>query len=146
MKCPVCKIDMIVVEYKKIELDYCTKCFGVWFDSGELELMLHGLLGEKAFLSQLLTGHKVESGEKKRKCPICGKKMDKAIACKEPQVLIDACPRGEGLWFDGGEVEQLVKQACAASGEAEQDAISFLADALHASVDSPRINTRNTSS
>jgi Zn-finger nucleic acid-binding protein len=24
-------------------------------------------------------------------------------------VLVDACKRGDGLWFDGGEVDQLVK-------------------------------------
>ena len=47
MKCPVCRIDMIVVEHKKIELDYCVKCSGVWFDSGELELLLDTIKGEE---------------------------------------------------------------------------------------------------
>jgi len=40
MICPACKNDMIVVEHEDIELDYCTNCNGVWFDSGELELLL----------------------------------------------------------------------------------------------------------
>ena len=40
MICPVCKKDMFVVEYKQIELDYCHTCKGVWFDAGELELLL----------------------------------------------------------------------------------------------------------
>ena len=40
MVCPVCRKAMIVVEYHQIELDYCTSCHGVWFDSGELELLL----------------------------------------------------------------------------------------------------------
>ena len=39
MKCPIDKSDMIVVEHEKIELDYCLRCSGVWFDSGELELL-----------------------------------------------------------------------------------------------------------
>jgi len=53
MICPVCKCDMIVVEYHNIELDYCTTCKGVWFDSGELELLLesHGLEEAKLFES-----------------------------------------------------------------------------------------------
>ncbi len=40
MICPACKNDMIVVEYQRIELDFCPHCRGVWFDCGELELML----------------------------------------------------------------------------------------------------------
>ncbi len=135
MKCPVCKIDMIVVEYKKIELDYCTNCTGAWFDSGEMELLLQGLSGGKAALSQLLTPSETEPSEKKRKCPICGRKMDKTFAGKEPRVLIDACPRGEGLWFGGGELEQVVKQLSKPSGKAEShEVISFLGEAFQASI------------
>lgn len=134
MKCPVCKIAMIVVEYKKIELDYCTNCSGVWFDSGELELLLHGLFGVGTTPSQLLTPPEAKPSEKKRKCPICGRKMDKSLAGKEPKVLIDACPRGEGLWFDGGEVEHLVKQMSEMPGKAgSQDVLSFLGDVFKAS-------------
>jgi Zn-finger nucleic acid-binding protein len=40
MICPVCDRDMTVVEYKGIELDYCTGCQGIWFDAGELGLLL----------------------------------------------------------------------------------------------------------
>ena len=36
MNCPVDKSPMLVVEHKKIELDYCPSCHGVWFDGGEL--------------------------------------------------------------------------------------------------------------
>ena len=43
MICPICKNDMIVVEHNKIELDYCLNCHGVWFDSGELELLLKSM-------------------------------------------------------------------------------------------------------
>jgi len=39
MICPVCKSDMIDVEYHQIELDYCTNCHGVWFDAEELGLL-----------------------------------------------------------------------------------------------------------
>jgi Zn-finger nucleic acid-binding protein len=34
---------MIIVEHERIELDYCTKCLGVWFDAGELALLLESL-------------------------------------------------------------------------------------------------------
>jgi len=108
--CPVCNIDMIVVEHQKIELDYCTKCHGVWFDSGELELLLKTMKAEKDIQVHLLALSETQTTEEKRKCPICRRKMRKVLIGEEPKVLIDACPQQEGLWFDGGEVEQLIEQ------------------------------------
>jgi Zn-finger nucleic acid-binding protein len=110
MICPVCKDAMIVVEYRNIELDYCHSCKGVWFDSGELELLLksQGVKEHKAFLNGALDSREAVSSEKKRKCPICGSKMKKTRIGEQPQILIDMCRDKHGLWFDGGEVAQLI--------------------------------------
>jgi len=112
MKCPVCSELMIVVEHEHVELDYCTNCLGVWFDVGELELLLETMQLEGVGLSldDIFTSPEAKSSEKKRKCPICGKKMKKATVGHEPEVLIDACLQADGLWFDGGEVGQLITQ------------------------------------
>jgi Zn-finger nucleic acid-binding protein len=63
MICPVCKNDMIVVEYRDIELDYCSNCKGVWFDSGELELLLksQGFEEPKAFFDDMLNSPEAAS-------------------------------------------------------------------------------------
>jgi hypothetical protein len=37
MKCPKCGMDLIEVDYKKIKVDKCSHCQGVWLDAGELE-------------------------------------------------------------------------------------------------------------
>ena len=137
MICPVCKSDMIVVEHKNIELDYCTECQGVWFDSGELELLLESMNIESTgmFLSDILNSAEARSSEKKRKCPICGRKMKKTIIGKEPEILIDVCQQGDGLWFDGGELGQLIKQlATKPSGKADsqQQVITFLGEVFQA--------------
>ncbi len=111
MICPACKDDMMVVEYHNIELDYCNTCKGVWFDSGELELLLKSYELEEptAFFDNILRSQEALSSEKKRKCPICGRKMKKAVIGGEPEILIDVCSDNHGLWFDGGEVAQLLK-------------------------------------
>jgi hypothetical protein len=110
MICPACKNPMIVVEYQKTELDFCANCHGVWFDAGELELLLEktGSGGEITYLHSLLQSKEATTTEKKRRCPICRRNMKKVNAGNGRGVLIDACGRGDGIWFDGGEVDQVV--------------------------------------
>jgi Zn-finger nucleic acid-binding protein len=118
MICPACKSDMIVVEHSKIELDYCTSCHGVWFDSGELELLLEpaGLGDLEPLLANLAGSTEAGPGEKKRKCPICLKKMNKIAIGQEPEILLDICRQGDGLWFDGGELNLLVGRLAGKAG------------------------------
>jgi len=127
---------MIVVEYNKIELDYCTSCRGVWFDSGELELLLRSVSLEDTHqvLSGILSSPEAVTTEKKRKCPICKQKMKKATIGDEPGILIDACRREDGLWFDSGEVAHLVKHLAATQGKQDsyKQIISFLGDVFQA--------------
>jgi Zn-finger nucleic acid-binding protein len=102
---------MIVVEYHSIELDYCDSCKGVWFDSGELELLLksQGLEEPTTFFAGILNSQEAASSEKKRNCPTCGRKMKKTTIGGQPEILIDVCRDKHGLWFDGGEVTQLIR-------------------------------------
>jgi Zn-finger nucleic acid-binding protein len=111
MICPTCKHPMLVVEYQKIELDHCGNCQGVWFDAGELELMLGSVgIGEtKSILNTLLQSPQVTTNEKKRKCPICRRTMKKVYISSTDHVIIDTCSREDGVWFDGGEVDHLIK-------------------------------------
>jgi uncharacterized protein len=134
MRCPIEKSDMIVVEHQNIELDYCLKCRGVWFDSGELDLLVAVLKSEGADLSrqELLSPQTATVSEAKRKCPICGHKMNKVWIGKEPKVLIDSCPQGDGLWFDGGELHQVLCQLEPANKSGSKDIISFLGDTFKA--------------
>lgn len=111
MICPTCKNPMFVVEYKKVELDYCGNCHGVWFDAGELDILLEAVKvdGSRRVLDDLLKADEPGTKEKKRKCPICRRGMRKVNIAGASQVLIDTCVKGDGLWFDGGEVDHLIK-------------------------------------
>jgi len=110
--CPVCKEPMIIVEHERIELDYCTTCLGVWFDAGELSLLLESMdleVGELN-IADIMTLPEKGVSEKKRRCPACRRKMKKAAIGHDPEVVIDVCPSGEGIWFDGGELGQVITQ------------------------------------
>ena len=136
MICPACKNEMIVVEYHQIELDYCTNCKGVWFDNVELDLLLKTLgLGKPELLLENILRHpEVQSDDKKRKCPICGKTMRLINVGDKTDVIIDICPAGDGLWFDNEEVVEMIKHLAEQHrGETEEQRVfDFLGEVFQA--------------
>jgi Zn-finger nucleic acid-binding protein len=109
MDCPVCKDSaMIVLELDEVEVDYCTECEGIWLDAGELELLLGGAARAKSLIQSF---QEAKTDEKKRKCPICLRKMDKVHVgdAAGKQELIDRCGHHHGLWFDRGELQNVLK-------------------------------------
>ena len=108
MDCPLCKEPMIVLELNEVEIDHCLACGGIWLDAGELELLLEGT-EEK---DKLLSSFEVDksSKEKRRKCPICLRRMEKILCGTQKRVRIDRCRKNDGLWFDRGELHDIVKE------------------------------------
>ncbi|OGO07871.1 MAG: hypothetical protein A2Y92_00970 [Chloroflexi bacterium RBG_13_57_8] len=135
MLCPVCHKVMIIVEHHQIELDYCPQCEGVWFDASELELFLEAAALKDADISPeaLLKLPEVKDTPHVRKCPVCRQKM-RDVAISEPPIIIDVCRRGQGLWFDGGEVHRLLTQMAARvpGDDAAQRVLDFLGDTFKA--------------
>jgi Zn-finger nucleic acid-binding protein len=128
---------MIVFEYQDIELDYCVNCHGAWFDHGELELLLKSanLECSQLHLDEAVNLPEAKTAERKRKCPICNSKMRKSGIVPGADVLIDVCRRGHGLWLDGGEINQLIRQIAAVpmgTDDAQNKVFSFIVDMFHA--------------
>ncbi len=110
MDCPVCKNAMITMELSDAEVDYCTICQGVWLDAGELEILLNDQGKAKALIDSF--SKDISSVENPRVCPICDKKMEKIIVGHDkPALLIDRCANGDGLWFDRGELSDIIARA-----------------------------------
>jgi Zn-finger nucleic acid-binding protein len=110
MDCPDCKNAMITLELEGVEIDYCTNCGGIWLDAGELEF----LLNDPGKAKILLDSFRIDSTstERLKKCPICDKKMQKiVVGSSKPVLLIDKCRRGDGLWFDKGELQDIFARA-----------------------------------
>jgi Zn-finger nucleic acid-binding protein len=106
LRCPVCTEAMIVLEIEGIEIDHCTSCGGIWLDSGELELLLEGASNKDTLMASLT--QQTGGREEERRCPICSKKLDKVLYGAEGKVMLDMCPRNDGLWFDGGELHDVL--------------------------------------
>ena len=127
MDCPVCKTAMVVLELDEVEIDYCPTCAGIWLDAGELEL----LLGAKEQAASLWDSFRrcSDSGEVLRRCPLCRRKMEKIRTGADASApLIDKCPRNEGLWFDAGELAEVVK----CSGlDPQHKIVNFLRDMFY---------------
>ncbi len=132
MICPVCRKDALIVEYQNIELDYCPVCHGVWFDAGELELLMEsaGLKDYRRYLDGIVRAPEAASSEKKHKCPVCRHKMKKTYIDTDKKILIDICHVGDGIWFDGGEIQSLVKAKVEQSPDksASQGVLAFIGD------------------
>lgn len=108
MNCPVCKTPMIVFELDEVETDYCTECKGIWLDAGELEILLEDAEETKRLLASFTSA---KTNESLRPCPICRKSMQKAlIGHGDKAVLIDRCHKAHGLWFDRGELVEVLEQ------------------------------------
>jgi uncharacterized protein len=54
-RCPKCGASLIEMHYKGIEIDKCSRCQGIWLDSGELERMLPEEQGLMRTLKRIFT-------------------------------------------------------------------------------------------
>jgi len=49
MMCPVCaNVELKMTERQGVEVDYCSKCRGVWLDRGELDKIIELSAGQRS--------------------------------------------------------------------------------------------------
>ena len=129
MRCPVCKLDQVIVEYGGVELDVCLDGHGIWFDADEIQLLFEaaGVPDQLHDLESRFT--ELPRGEHGpvRRCPRCSGKMRHVQAPGDPEpVVLDRCARGHGVWFDEGELEQVLRARLEEGDPALLRVMSFL--------------------
>ena len=105
--CPKCREPLVVFELEGVEIDHCLSCGGTWLDEGELELITELAGVAPGPLSAAL---RAAPGGKhgNRRCPRCRRKL-LLIHVGEPKPIeLDRCKLGHGLWFDRGELSELI--------------------------------------
>lgn len=96
---------MVVLELEAVEIDYCFSCNGIWLDAGELGQLLNDSPQEDALLKTIKPAI---TNERPYLCPICHHKMKKITVGDNQEVMIDQCKKNHGLWFDKGELHQVI--------------------------------------
>ena len=56
---------------------------------------------------------------------LCGLPADGSVAGQDKKILIDECPKKDGLWFDLGELEEIIRMG---SLDKENKVLNLLKD------------------
>jgi Zn-finger nucleic acid-binding protein len=109
-----------------IEIDECPACKGTFLDQGELERIQAAVEKDhRSELAQPVDSVREEMAAERAEelpliaCPKCGESMERRRYGLGSQTVIDACPHGDGLWLDRGELEELERFYERSQGELE---------------------------
>jgi len=101
-----------------VDVEHCDNCSGIWFDKGKLERIRR--LGGRNAIRALSLEHVdlTQDGrrdwqliwydEQQGECPRCFEVMSRRESDEQPELYLDHCEVCGGVWFDGGEVEDLL--------------------------------------
>ncbi len=115
MHCPRDTSELQAKIYEgNVEVDQCPQCAGMFLDKGELETIQATIEKDHrraAVESIESVGDPVEVAENDVRGPVdcvrCSTRMERRRYGFGSQTVIDECPKGCGLWLDGGEIQEL---------------------------------------
>jgi Zn-finger nucleic acid-binding protein len=102
LQCPKCQGSLEAVVYSEVEVDRCTNCKGLWFDSMEAQTLKKIQGSESIDTGDAATGSKFDKIGNIN-CPKCHTQMTKMVDLKQPHIRYEKCPSCYGIWFDAGE-------------------------------------------
>ena len=109
MNCPNDNEKLEKVLFHNVEVDYCPKCMGIWFDKDELRLAKDDKDKNLNWLDVDLWRDKskfsVSVGNKH--CPVCRVGL-RQVRYDEAKTKVDFCKMCQGIWLDRGEFKQII--------------------------------------
>lgn len=120
--CPDCNIPLNTINFLsinsdkngKFEIERCDKCYGLFFDPGEIEELLEksvsGVfqINQKQMRSINRDRYQKESNIRYRKCPVCRSYMQRSNYAHRSGVVVDRCYQ-HGIWLNNGEITHLME-------------------------------------
>ena len=110
MRCPQCNAKLDQALLANVEVDYCPKCYGMWFEEEELRWAKDERDRDLRWLDIDLwkdEGHfRISPSEKL--CPIDRMPLYET-RYGDSSIKVDVCNVCRGIWLDRGEFKEIVK-------------------------------------
>ncbi len=115
MNCPVCHKSLNQVREVFVPYQLCPECLGIWVDAKMLVTLAVRRAVEEGIKPDKRLDLKPRAIEadpqpgRLRLCPGCGLAMKRFNYAYDSNIYLDRCPACDGLWLDGGEIEQIAR-------------------------------------
>jgi len=110
MLCPICKIELEKAIFYGVEVDYCPRCLGVWFEEDELRLAKDEKDKNLNWLDIDIwkdpSKFKINKGI--RMCPSCRVPLYE-VYYGDSGIIVDVCNLCKGVWLDRGEFKKIIE-------------------------------------
>jgi len=106
-KCPRCKVDLKQKEYKKVMVDECPKCGGIWFDRDELRKAKDNTSDNLRWLDYEPFTSNNSTANTNLVCPACKHLLNETTYDKS-KVKINPCLNCKGTWLDKNEIDKIL--------------------------------------
>ena len=87
---------------QEVTVDVCPKCHGMWLNHGDLKVLLHGPVSERAHPRALSGADRTEL-----RCPDCNLWLFRREFTPGSGVMIEQCSRCAGIFLDAGGLGRL---------------------------------------
>jgi Zn-finger nucleic acid-binding protein len=116
MACPQCETPLAAIEFDtepKLRIERCKSCHGMFFNPGELEVVLeartHPLVWlDEEQLNQIEEDFQGPREVVYRKCPTCAERMTHVNFGRRSGVILDRCGQ-HGYWMEGSRLRRLAE-------------------------------------
>ncbi len=105
MKCPKCGSETEIVKFDEIQVDRCTECKGIWFDSRERDALL-GKDGSESIDTGDVSIGRTLNEKHDIVCPRCMVFMSTVVDTEHGHLTYEKCPSCEGIYLDAGEFKE----------------------------------------
>lgn len=115
--CPECNEHLQTIDLNlngPFLIERCEKCFGLFFDPEEIEILLESSVSNIFHINRKLLRNinkdRYQNHKKIRyiKCPVCLILMNRVNFGHRSGVIIDQCKK-HGIWLDSGEITHLME-------------------------------------
>ncbi|MCD6233086.1 zf-TFIIB domain-containing protein [bacterium] len=109
MVCPLCKTELKKAIFYGVEVDYCPKCLGLWFDKDELRQAKDKKDKDLNWLDIDLWKDETQFriSPLQKICPKCGVPLYE-VRYGDADIRVDVCNLCEGIWLDRGEFKKII--------------------------------------